>query len=53
MLLERVEWVVGSINALLAERDPRDTQDTITTLASMVADDLESIAGTVRRRWVR
>lgn len=53
MLLERVEWVVGSINALLAERDPKDTQDTITVLASMVADDLEAIAGTVRRRWVR
>lgn len=53
MLLDRVEWVVGSINALLAERDPRDTQDTITVLASMVADDLEAIAGTVRRRWVQ
>jgi len=52
MLLARVEWVVSSINALLDSKgDPQAT--TIPVLAGMVADDLESLAGTVRRRWVR
>lgn len=53
MLLDRVQWVVDSINALTGKAHPEDTQNTASLLASMVADDLEAIAGTVRRRWVR